>query len=113
MKRSLKLSSKKKSLKLSSKKEKLEAQQQKEELDAQQQKEELEAQRYEKELELKHEREMRTLELNACRIATKFDFGKNVRLVPPFTESEVDKYFQHFESVAQNLKWPTDQWPLL
>ena len=53
---------------------------------------------------------MRALELNACRIAheesiaTKFDLGKNVRLVPPFNEPEVDKYFQHFERVAQNLK---------
>ena len=49
---------------------------------------------------------MRALELNARRIAheesiaTKFDLGKNVRLVPPFNESEVDKYFQHFERVA-------------
>ena len=97
----------------------LEAQQRKEELAAQQRKEELEAQKYEKELKLKHEREMRVLELNARRIAheesiaTKFDLGKNGRLVPPFNESEVDKYFQHFERVAQNLKWPTDQWPLL
>ena len=80
---------------------------------------ELEAQQREKELELKHKREMRALELNARRIAheesiaTKFDLGKNVRLVPPFNESEVDKYFQHFERVAQNLKWPIDQWPLL
>ena len=80
---------------------------------------ELEAQQREKELELKHEREMRALELNARRIAheesiaTKFDLGKNVRLIPPFNESEVDKYFQHFERVAQNLKWPIDQWPLL
>ena len=62
---------------------------------------------------------MRALELNASRIthkesiATKFDLGKNVRLVPPFNESEVDKYFQHFERVAQSLRWPTDQWPLL
>ena len=62
---------------------------------------------------------MRALEPNARRIAheesiaTKFDLGKNVRLVPPFNESEVDKYFQHFERVAQNLKWPIDQWPLL
>ena len=100
-------------------KEELEAQQRKEELEAQQRKEELEAQKYEKELELKHEREMKALELNARRIAheesiaTKFDLGKNVRLVPPFNESEVDKYFQHFERVAQNLKWPIDQWPLL
>ena len=96
---------------------KLEAQQRKEELEAQQRNEELEAQKEER--ALKHEREMRALELNARRIAheesiaTKFDLGKNVRLVPPFNESEVDKYFQHFERVAQNLKWPIDQWPLL
>ena len=95
------------------------AQQRKEELEAQQRKEELEAQAQKEERALKHEREMRALELNARRIAheesiaTKFDLGKNVRLVPPFNESEVDKYFQHFERVAQNLKWPIDQWPLL
>ena len=94
------------------------AQQRKEELEAR--KEELRAQKYKKDFELKHEREMRALELNARRIAyeesmaTKFDLGKNVRLVPPFNESEiVDKYSQHFERVAQNLSWPTDQWPLL
>ena len=125
----------KKEKKSSKRKEELEAQQQKEELEAQQQKEEVEAQRRKEELEaqkeeleaqhlkeqlaLIHEREMRALELNARQIAhvesiaTRFDLGKNVRLVPPFNESEVDKYFQHFERVAQNLKWPTDQWPLL
>ena len=62
---------------------------------------------------------MRAFELNARKIAheesiaTKFDLGKNVRLVPPFNESEVDKYLQHFERVAQNLRWPAAQWPLL
>ena len=58
---------------------------------------------------------MKPLELNAHPIAhgefmaTKFELGKNVSLVPPFNKSKVDKYFQHFERVAQNLKWPTDQ----
>ena len=116
----------KEELEAQQRKEELEAQQRKEELEAQQRKEELEAQQRKEELEaqkeeraLKHEREMRALELNARRIAheesiaTKFDLGKNVRLVPPFNESEVDKYFQHFERVAQNLKWAIDQWPLL
>ena len=85
-------------------KEELEAQQRKEELEAQQRKEELEAQQRKEELDrIAHEES----------IATKFDLGKNVRLVPPFNESEVDKYFQHFERVAQTLKWPIDQWPLL
>ena len=102
-------------------KEELAAQQRKEELEAQaqQRKDELETQQRKEELALKHEREMRALELNARRIAheesiaTKFDLDKNVQLVAPFNESEVDKYFQHFKRVAQNLKWPTDQWPLL
>ena len=95
---------------------KLKLNKEKEELEVQQ---ELEAQKYEKELEPKHEREMRAFELNARRIAyeesiaTNFDLGKNLRLVLPFNESEVHKYFQHFERVAQNLKWPTDQWSLL
>ena len=104
---------------LEARKDELEVQKRNKELEAQQRKEELEAQKYEKDLALKHEREMRALELNAGRIAneesiaTKFDLGKNVRLVPSFNESEVDKYFQHFERVAQNLRWATDQWPLL
>ena len=124
--RELEAQQRKEELEARQRKEELEAQQRKEELEARQRKEELEArkeeleaQKYEKELELKHEREMKALELNARRIAheesiaTKFDLGKNVRLVPPFNELEVDKYFQHFERVAQNLKWPIDQWPLL
>ena len=62
---------------------------------------------------------MRALELIACRIAheelisAKFDLGKYVPPVPPFNASKVDKYFQHFERVAQHLRWPTSQWPLL
>ena len=48
---------------------------------------------------LQHEREMKGLELNSCRIineksmAMTFALGENVRLGPPFNESEVDKYF--------------------
>ena len=118
-KEELEAQQRKEELEAQQRKEELEAQQRKEELEAQQRKEELEAQAQKEERALKHEREMRALELNARRnaheesIATKFDLGKNVRLVPPFNESEVDKYFQHFERVAQNLKWPIDQWPLL
>ena len=91
-------------------KEELEDQQRKEELEGRQRKEELKAQKFEEELELKHEREMRALEPNPHRIAhkesiaTKFDLGKNVRLVPPFNDIEVDKYFHYLERVAQNLK---------
>lgn len=36
-----------------------------------------------------------------------------MRLVPPFDELEVDKYFQHFEKVAESLKWPIEYWSLM
>ena len=42
-----------------------------------------------------------------------FDVAKNVRLVPPFQEKEVDKFFLHFEKIATSLKWPKEFWPLL
>ena len=42
-----------------------------------------------------------------------FDVTKHIRLVPQFQEKEVDKYFLHFEKVAENLKWPKEHWTLL
>ena len=42
-----------------------------------------------------------------------FDVTKHIRLVPPFQEKEVDKYFLHFEKVAENLKWPREHRTLL
>ena len=38
--------------------------------------------------------------------ASAFDRARNIRLVPPFQEKEVDKYFAHFEKVADSLNWP-------
>ena len=42
-----------------------------------------------------------------------FDVSRQVRLVPPFQEQEVDKFFLHFEKVATNLHWPVEAWPML
>ena len=42
-----------------------------------------------------------------------FDVTKNIRLVPPFQEKEVDTYFLHFDKVSENLKWPKEHWALL
>ncbi|XP_013883987.1 uncharacterized protein LOC106532479, partial [Austrofundulus limnaeus] len=42
-----------------------------------------------------------------------FDVSKNIVLVPPFRESEVDTYFNVFERVAASLHWPREVWPLL
>ena len=45
--------------------------------------------------------------------ASAFDPARNIRLVPPFQEKEVDKYFAHFEKVADSLSWPKESWVLL
>ena len=45
--------------------------------------------------------------------ASVFDPARNIRLVPPFQEKEVDKYFGHFEKVADSLNWPKESWVLL
>lgn len=42
-----------------------------------------------------------------------FDLSRNIRLVPQFSEKEVDVFFLSFEKLAKSLKWPQDKWPLL
>ena len=42
-----------------------------------------------------------------------FDLTKYVKLVPQLNESDVDKYFQHFEKIAKNLRWPENVWSTL
>ena len=61
-----------------------------------------------KELEMQDKVKTKPLDLG-----THFDVTKHIRLVPPFQEKEVDKYFLHFEKVAENLKWPRQHWTLL
>ena len=66
-----------------------------------------------------HEYRMRELELRASgrqgdRPATfRFDVANQVRLVPPFSEREVDNYFLAFEKTAVSLEWPKDKWTML
>ena len=45
--------------------------------------------------------------------STGFDVSKHIRLVPPFQEDEVDKYFVHFEKIATSLEWPREVWTIL
>ena len=63
-----------------------------------------------KELELQDKTKPKTLPLDTSKT---FDVTKHIRLIPPFQEKEVDKYFLHFEKVAENLKWPKEHWTLL
>ena len=63
-----------------------------------------------KKLELEGKSKSKPLPLDSGK---SFDVTKHIRLVPPFQEKEVDKYFLHFEKVAENLKWPREHWTLL
>ena len=93
---------------------------------------ELKAEREKRDLELKAEQEKALLaaeleaaarehELKMASLgkhppsdrASVFDPARNIRLVPPFQEKEVDKYFAHFEKVADSLNWPRESWVLL
>ena len=93
---------------------------------------ELKAEREKRDLELKAEQEKALLaaeleaaarehELKMASLgkqspsdkASVFDPARNIRLVPPFQEKEVDKYFAHFEKVADSLNWPKESWVLL
>lgn len=43
----------------------------------------------------------------------EFDVNRCIRLIPPFREKDVDKYFTLFERVTNTLNWAKNVWPLL
>ena len=109
-------------------KEKLEMEEREKEKERQIQREKLEMEeriqkekleQAEKEKEREYNLRMKELEMQdkvktkPLDLGTHFDVTKHIRLVPPFQEKEVDKYFLHFEKVAENLKWPKEHWTLL
>ena len=112
-------------------KERMEMEDREKEKERQMQKERMEMEESEKEKErqiqierekIKFDTELRMKELEMQNMTVKrqplesgvhFDITKHIRLVPPFQEKEVDKYFLHFEKVAENLKWPKEHWTLL
>ena len=112
-------------------KERMEMEEREKEKERQMQKEKMEMEEREKEKErqmqierekLKFDTELRMKELEMQNMTVKrqpldsgvhFDITKHIRLVPPFQEKEVDKYFLHFEKLAENLKWPKEHWTLL
>ena len=61
-----------------------------------------------------HELKMASLGIHTPKDkSSAFNPARNIRLVPPFQEKEVDKYFAHFEKVADSLNWPKESWVLL
>ena len=74
----------------------------------------IEREKFDTELRLKElEMQNKTVKPQPLDFGVHFDVTKHIRLVPPFQEKEVDKYFLHFEKVAENLKWPKEHWTLL
>ena len=69
-------------------------------------------------MQSQHEFEMRKLELQVklgCdpsveKSSAKFDATKHIKFVAPFQQTDVEKYFLHFEKVAGNRKWPKEYW---
>ena len=93
---------------------------QREEREKEREREREKEEREEREKEREFQLRMREIEMQERANQTKqkkneynFDVTKHVRLVLPFQEKEVDKYFLHFEKVAENLNWPKEQWTLL
>ena len=69
-----------------------------------------------KEIESKTKFEQEKLEKQGSSGASthsSFDATKNIRLVLKFEEKEVNRYFLHFEKIANSLKWPKESWILL
>ena len=61
-----------------------------------------------------HELKMASLCIHSPKDkSSAFNPARNIRLVLPFQEKEVDKYFAHFEKVADSLNWPKESGLLL
>ena len=88
---------------------KLEIEQENKKLELEQENKRLEQEN--RKYEIDKEIELKKLELQnrASHSSTDhFDITKHIKLVPPFQEEDVDKFFLHFEKIAENLKWPKD-----
>ncbi|KAJ8026574.1 hypothetical protein HOLleu_31450 [Holothuria leucospilota] len=68
-----------------------------------------------------HEFRLKQLELGVIKASDPkigldtggFDVSKHVKFVPKFQEDNVEKFFNHFEKLGQQLKWPRDKWSIL
>ncbi|KAJ8035092.1 hypothetical protein HOLleu_22203 [Holothuria leucospilota] len=83
------------------------------EMQMQREKEEIEMQREARE----HEFRLKQLELGVIKGSDPkigldtggFDVSKHVKFVPKFQEDNVEKFFNHFEKLGEQLKWPRDK----
>ncbi|KAJ8029047.1 hypothetical protein HOLleu_28341 [Holothuria leucospilota] len=96
-------------------------QKEKEEREMQMQKEEREERERREEKARKHEFRMKQLELGVIKASDPkigsdtggFDVSNHVKFVPKFQEDNVETFFNHFEKLGEQLKWPRDKWSIL
>ncbi|KAJ8021628.1 hypothetical protein HOLleu_38887 [Holothuria leucospilota] len=82
---------------------------------------EMEREREREERAREHEFRLRQLELGVIKGSDPkigldtggFDVSKHVKFVPKFQEDNVEKFFNHFEKLVEQPKWPRDKWPIL
>ncbi|KAJ8029613.1 hypothetical protein HOLleu_29053 [Holothuria leucospilota] len=75
---------------------------------------EMEREREKEEREMQREKEAREHECPKIGLDTGvFDVSKHVKFVPKFQEDNVEKFFNHFEKLGEQLKWPRDKWSIL
>ncbi|KAJ8022637.1 Stress response protein nst1 [Holothuria leucospilota] len=102
-------------------KEEREMQKEKEEREMQMQREEREERERREEKAREHEFRLKQLELGVIKGSDPkigldtgvFDVAKHVKFVPKFQEDNVEKFFNHFEKLGEQLKWPRDKWSIL
>ena len=70
-----------------------------------------------RELEIESQREKRLERESNSRITekekSKHEISRNIKLVPKFHEKDVEKYFQHFEKIAQSMEWAREIWSMM
>ncbi|KAJ8030412.1 hypothetical protein HOLleu_26836 [Holothuria leucospilota] len=81
------------------------------ERERQKEKEEREMQMQREEKAREHEFRLKQLEIGLD--TGVFDVSKHVKFVPKFQEDNVEKFFNHFEKLGEQLKWPRDKWSVL
>ncbi|KAJ8031501.1 hypothetical protein HOLleu_24709 [Holothuria leucospilota] len=91
------------------------------EMQMQKEKEEREMQMQREKEAREHKFRLKQLELGVIKASDPkigldtggFDVSKHIKFVPKFQEDNVEKFFNHFEKLGEQLKWPRDKWSIL
>ncbi|XP_062895088.1 uncharacterized protein LOC134341199 isoform X1 [Mobula hypostoma] len=103
----------------------LERREREKEVERQERERQLEREERERDRQLEREEKQREREFELEKLKIRAEQGlvpnqgggfratQEVRLVPPFDDTDVDRYFLHFEKVAISQDWPRDKWVVL